>query len=151
MVARTLGENTWEQHFQAVHKDPMGAGWFHLMQLTDNSNIHRVLDFAMSALPLDKIASGPENTPGFGPEFEVETALDWILQDLGRFPKRGWPLIKAGLQSRVTRNRRFALKALVAWPREEWPAEAFPILQHASRQEPNEELRQRLADAVKVN
>jgi hypothetical protein len=110
-----------------------------------------VLAFASDVLPLDEIAVGPANELGIGPGYEAEQTLDWILQDLVRFPGYGWPLIKAGLQSRVTRNRNMALRAFLAWPREQWPADAFAILQQASRLEPNEEIRKRLAEAVKVH
>lgn len=150
IAADILKINTWELHFQKVRRNPLGSSWFRLMQLTDDSNIDRVLSFAGSVLPLDKIATGPADALGLGPEFQAEQALDWVLQDLLRFPGRGWPLIKAGLQSRVVRNRNMALKALLAWPREQWPAEAYSLLQQASRREPNEDLRQRLSQAVTV-
>jgi hypothetical protein len=149
-AAGILGLNTWNQHFERVRKAPLGTSWFRLLQLTDDSNIDQVLNFAGSVLPLDKIATGPADDLGLGPEFQAEQALDWVLQDLSRFPGRGWPLIKTGLQSRVVRNRNMALKALLAWAREQWPAEAYSLLQQASRLEPNEDLRQRLAQAVTV-
>jgi hypothetical protein len=121
------------------------------MQLTDESNIDQVLDFATTVLPLDRIATGPSSELGLGREFAAEQALDWILQDLPRFPGHGWPLIKAGLQSRVTRNRNLAVTALLAWPREEWLADAFSALQQASRLEPDEQVRKRMSEAVKVH
>ena len=149
-AARFLGLNTWDHHFARIRKAPLDTSWFRLMQLTDDSNIDQVLSFAENALPLDKIAAGPADDLGLGPEFKSEQALDFILQDLSRFPGRGWPLIKIGLQSRVVRNRNMALKALLAWPREQWPAEAYSLLQQASRLEPNEDLRGRLMQAITV-
>jgi hypothetical protein len=150
-VASRFGRNTWEINFQKVRQAPLRASWYRLMELTDASNIDEVLAFASDVLPLDEIAVGPANELGIGPGYEAEQTLDWILQDLVRFPGYGWPLIKAGLQSRVTRNRNMALRAFLAWPREQWPADAFAILQQASRLEPNEEIRKRLAEAVKVH
>lgn len=150
-VASALGQNTWPHHFERIRKDPLGSSWFRLMQLTDESNIDQVLDFATTVLPLDRIATGPSSELGLGREFAAEQALDWILQDLPRFPGHGWPLIKAGLQSRVTRNRNLAVTALLAWPREEWLADAFSALQQASRLEPDEQVRKRMGEAVKVH
>jgi hypothetical protein len=46
-------------------------------------------------------------------------ALDFILQDLRRFPGKGRPLIRAGLQSPVVRNRNMTVRALAAWGRGE--------------------------------
>jgi hypothetical protein len=73
------------------------------------------------------------------------------LQDLKRFPGRGWELIKTGLRSPVVRNRNMALQAFLAWSRDQWPAEALGLLQQAARTEPNEDLRGRLEKAIRSN
>jgi hypothetical protein len=65
-------------------------------------------------------------------------ALDCVLQDLRRFPGKGWPLIRAGLRSPVTRNRNMAAAALAAWPQDTWPAEATALVEGAIGAEPNE-------------
>jgi len=150
-VARRLGLNTWENHFERVRKSPLKASWFNLMQLTDESNIGRVLEFAIAVIPEGKIVAGPKNALGLGPGYEAHGALDSILQELRRFPGRGWQLIKLGIQSSVVRNRNMALNALQEWPREQWPAEALTLLQQAELIESNPELRQRLGQAVQVH
>lgn len=150
MAASRLGRNTWEIHFKKLHQTPFGDHWFRLMQLTDESNIDQVLAFAAKVIPLQKIATGPADSLGFGQEFEAHTALDWILQGLSRFPERGWPFITAGLQSPVVRNRNAALTALLAWPRERWPEDAFSLLHQASSTEPDKTLKGRLAQAIQV-
>lgn len=150
-VANRLGLNTWEIHFQRIRKSPLKESWYDLMRLTDERNIDQVLEFAISVIPEEKIAAGPKNALGLGPGFEAHGTLDWILQDLRRFPGRGWPLIKMGIQSSVVRNRNMALNALQAWPREQWPAEALALLQQAERVESNPELKRRLGQAVQVH
>lgn len=60
-----------------------------------------VNQFAEETLPLQEIASGPADSLGLGPEFRHHSALGFVLQDLRRFPGKGWPLIRAGLQSPV--------------------------------------------------
>ena len=150
-VAGSLGLNTWEIHFERVRKAPLQASWYHLMQMTDGSNIDRVLEFAISVIPEEKIMAGTRNALGLGPGYEPHRTLDTVLQDLRRFPGRGWQLIKMGIQSSVVRNRNMALSALQEWPREQWPAEALALLQQAERVEPNPDLKQRLSQAVQVH
>lgn len=150
-VASRLGLNTWEIHFKRVQKAPLGRSWYRLMQLSDESNIDGVLEFALTVLSVDKIATGPRDDLGLGPGFELHQVLDTILQELSRFPERGWQLIEIALQSPVVRNRNLALKALLSWPRERWPADAFPLLKYAARLEPNADLKQRLTQAIQVN
>lgn len=144
-AAQELGIDTWNVHFAKVRAAPMkSVSWYRLLQQTDESRIDEVLDFAAKALPLDTIATGPDTHMGVGPGFEAHRALDWLLQDLDRFPGRGWALIKAGLRSPVVRNRNMALKALLAWRREQWPQEAQELLRQAVLMEPNEDLRARI-------
>ena len=68
-------------------------------------------------------------------------ALDFVLQDLRRFPGRGWRLIRAGLQSPVTRNRNMAVRALAAWDRQAWPSDSELLLRQAVKAEPNDDTR----------
>jgi hypothetical protein len=100
--------------------------------------------FAASALPLDEIATGPADSLGLGEKYAAHSALDWILQDLKRFPGRGWGFIETGLQSPVTRNRNMALNALLEWPRPSWPEQAPSLLARLRAIEPNQKLRERL-------
>jgi hypothetical protein len=145
-----MGRDMWSIHFKRARAAPLGNSWYRLMQLTQGDDIDYVLQLAIKRLPLDKIATGPADSLGLGPGFEPHQALDCILQDLPRFPERGWPLIEAGLQSPVVRNRNFALTALLAWPRERWPANAFSLLQKAEQMEPNQSVKERLTAAIKV-
>ena len=148
-AAAMSGMDTRDLHFARVRCAPTTSGsWHRLLQQTDESQIDEVVDFATHALPLEKIATGPDSHLGLGPEYEAHHALDWLLQDLKRFPGRGWKLIRTGLRSPVVRNRNMALQAFLAWPREEWPTEALGLLQEAARSEPDEGLRGRLEKAI---
>lgn len=152
VAAAKLGISTRDLHFARVKSAPVSSGsWYRLLQQTDWSQIDEIIDFAATVLPLEKIATGPDDHLGLGPGYEAHSALDWILQDLERFPGRGWNLIKAGLRSPVVRNRNFALRALLVWPREQWPAEALGIMQQAAQTEPNDDLRGRLEKAIRSN
>jgi hypothetical protein len=152
IAAAKLKIDTRDLHFARVRSAPITSGsWYRLLQQTDENQIDEVVDFATGVLPLEKIATGPDNHLGLGPGYEAHCALDWLLQDLKRFPGRGWELIKAGLRSPVVRNRNMALQAFLAWPRDRWPAEALGLLQKAARSEPNEDLRGRLEKAARSN
>jgi hypothetical protein len=118
--------------------------WYQAMQTDDPAQVDRVLALAEDRIPLLEVATGPSNSLGFGAEFRHHRALDWILQDLRRFPGRGWPLIHAGLRSPVTRNRHMALAAFAHWERRGWPPEAELLLRQALAEEPDEQVRERL-------
>ena len=152
IAAANLKIDTRDLHFARVRSAPIASGsWYRLLQQTDETQIDEIIDFASSVLPLEKIAAGPADHLGLGPGYEAHGALDWLLQDLKRFPGRGWQLIKTGLRSQVVRNRNMALQAFLSWPRDRWPAEALGLLQQAAQTEPNEDLRGRLEKATRSN
>lgn len=112
------------------------------MQTDDPIRLDRVVRLAEERLPLKDIARGPSDELGFGSEFRAHSALDFVLQDLRRFPGKGWSLIRAGLHSPVTRNRNMAVRALSAWERTSWPPETELLLRRAMKAEPNEGTRE---------
>jgi hypothetical protein len=83
----------------------------------------------------------PSDSPGLGPEFQHLSALDFVLQELRRFPGKGWRLIQAGLQSPTVRNRNVAVQALATWDRALWAAEAQALLRRAIAAEPMDRTR----------
>lgn len=148
-AAQQLGISTREIHFDRVRAAPLkSSSWYRLLQQSDEAQIEEVLDFAARALPLEQIATGPSDSLGFGEKYEAHRALDWILQDLKRFPQLGWKFLRAGIQSPVTRNRNMALNALLEWPRAAWPDDAGWLLRRALQSEPNGNLRERLKKAL---
>jgi len=103
--------------------------------------VQQVMEFAEETLPLNEIASGPSDSPGLGPEFQHHSALDFVLQELRRFPGKGWRLIQTGMQSPTVRNRNNAVQALARWDRTSWPADAEALLRRAIEAEPNDQTR----------
>lgn len=139
-AARVIGIDTWDAYFERLEQG-VGNYWYFVMQTEDPERIDRVVALAEERLPLERIGTGPADELGLGPEFEHHSALDFVLQDLRRFPGRGWPLIRAGLQSPVTRNRNMAVRALAAWDKEMWPREAEVLLRNTLEREPNGDTR----------
>lgn len=144
-AAQMLSVDTWERHFLRVRANPLtSSSWYRLMQQTDERRIELILAFAESVLPFDQIETGPGDQLGVGPQFHPHQALDWVLQDLRRFPGRGWRLIKAGLRSPVVRNRNMAINALSSWDRNLWTPEVQIATSNACDLEPEPRVKKRL-------
>ena len=139
-AARGFGIDTWDVYFERL-REGEPHHWYFVMQTDDPIRIDRVVALAEERLPLERIATGPADELDVGPEFEHHRALGFLLQDLGRFPGKGWPLIRAGLQSPVTRNCHVALRALAEWGKQMWPKEAETLLRRTLEREPNEDTR----------
>jgi hypothetical protein len=142
-AAKVLGIDTWQRHFERVSAGVDGGSWFEISQTPDRERMARVVALAERLLPLDLIATGPGTELRLGKEWGPHGDLDSVLQELGRFPGLGWNLVRAGLHSKVTRNRNMALRALSEWGRQRWPAEARTILVEAREREPDENVRER--------
>lgn len=149
-AARALGIDTWDTHWKRLQEKPTESGrWYHVMALTNEDRIGEVVAFAEQAIDLAAIATGPRDELGLGRGFEQHSCLDYVLQDLRRFPGRGAVLIEAGLRSPVVRNRNMALNALAAWPRTERPREIETALERAAGCEPREDTRERMHRVLK--
>jgi len=143
--ARVLSIDTWAIHFEKVRIAPITShSWYRLMQQTDENRVDQVLAFAESVLPFGEIETGPSDELGLGVEFRAHATLDWLLQDLKRFPGRGWRLIRAGLWSPVVRNRNMAVSALAAWPPEAWTEAMWSFVRNAYNIEGQQIVRENL-------
>jgi hypothetical protein len=145
-AARVLGVDVWDVYFDRVQRGE--DLWYYVMLTDDEHRIDRVVKFAEDTLPLDEIASGPSDQIGLGVEFKNHNALGAVLQELCRFPGRGWTLIKTGLQSPTIRNRNMAVMALAAWDRTTWPSEAESLLRRAVELEPADQTREVMVKAL---
>ena len=142
-VAEALGLDPWEEYYRRLVAGD-SVCWYHVMRTEDLERVDRVLALAQERLPLEEIASGPADELGLGPGYAEHGNLDWILQELRRFPGRGWPLLRAGLRSPVVRNRNMALQALSVWGRDRWEPETEMLLRRALRDEPDEGVSERI-------
>lgn len=85
----------------------------------------------------------PTDALGIGPGFNPHGCLDFLLQDLKGFPRKGWRLIDAGIRSPGKRNRVMALNALERWESDAWPPGVRSVLEVAHSLEPDQKLRER--------
>jgi len=138
-AARALSIDTWSHHFARLESGEDDS-WYFVMQTDDPARIDQVVALAEKAIPLDEIATGPAQEMGLGPAWAAHRHLDFVLQDLRRFPGKAWPLIRTGIRSPVIRNRHMALKALSSWGKSKWPPDAEGVLRHTLKEEPSEEV-----------
>lgn len=146
-AAERMGLDIWEKRFER-QRDGRGDQWYNLMQTREAVRVDRVIELAMKQIDLRAIATGPGQELGLGTKFQQDSALGFILQDLGQFPGKGWPLVAAGLKSQVIRNRNMVLRVLGSWGVSHWPTEAAALLLQAHGEEPDDELRSRMAQLL---
>jgi len=143
--ARILNIDLWDTYWQRLQESPLDSGrWFDVMENVKETQIQEVIGFACNHLPLEEIATGPANELGFEKEYNAHSCLDFILQELGRFPGHGFELIKTGLRSPVIRNRHMALKALSEWETGNWPKGTKALLEQALQDETEDDVKESL-------
>jgi len=144
-AADVLGMDTWQCHWDRLRKSPLKSGrWFHVMKRCDERRVRQVIALAQQSLPLEDIGSGPADEMGIRKQYEPHRCLDFVLQDLGRFPGHGVPLIEVGLRSPVVRNRTMALPALSQWGPDKWPKGIDRMLRDALAKEPEADLKEKM-------
>lgn len=149
-AAKALGIDTWDIHWRRLKEKPADPGrWYHVMALCQDDRIEKVVEFAEANLNLAGIATGAADELGLGRGFEQHSCLDYVLQELRRFPGRGVMLIEAGLKSPVVRNRNMAVAALAGWSRGEWSSGLESSLEQAAGCEPDENVRERMQKALR--
>jgi len=141
--AHTLRLDLSHQHFQASYGGDQEAIWRLLLYAQSASEASRFLCMDINR----KASGGPwsETTPASN----RISAAEFVLQDLKRFPGKGWDLIKIGLCGRVIRMRNMAINALRDLGKEAWLSEAMEELRLATEREPDDEVRQRMRDLVR--
>lgn len=154
-AAKILNLDLWPTLVKRVTASPDSAwGWYTMMEACNELRIGEVVSLTRQLLPLQKIASGPADVLGFGPEFKSHQCLEAVLQNLGQYPTYGVDLIETALRSPVPRSRNLAIKTLSQWGRERWP-EGMPQKLHAALKiEPNEDVRksmQKLLDGESIH
>ena len=140
-AARYRGIDVFATQVERIRRDPLGSDWFAAWQGASPERAEQLVRLAVDLLPLDAIATGPQDQLGLGPEWRAHTALDWTLQALRSYPGIGGELVPIGLRSPVTRNRNLALNILNEWPRDLWPSGAHELAQRLAASDPNERAR----------
>jgi hypothetical protein len=149
-AAKALAIDTWDIHWRRLLEKPQDPGrWYHVMSLCDEARIEKVIVCAEASLDLARIATGPADELGLGRGFEQHSCLDYVLQELRRFPGRGATLIEAGLKSPVVRNRNMAVAAIAGWSRAELSSRLENSLKQAVGCEPDKGVRDRMQNVLR--
>lgn len=139
-AVRMIGLEPWEEQFALLAYGRADV-WDVVMQSDDPARIDRVLALAEEALPLDALATGPADARELGTTWATHERLGFVLQELRRFPGRGWVFIRSGVRSPVVANRHMALEALSTWGMARWPDGAAALLEATLADEPRDDLR----------
>jgi hypothetical protein len=142
-VGQMIGVDVWPARFER-QRAGVSDEWYFLMQSQSVDRIEQVLALARDSLDLAKVGSGPGTHRGLGPIFKDDGAVDFIVQDLKRFPGVGWDVVKVAMRGRTIRCRNMALNALAAWGRDAWPADVEDVLTRALEIEPDDTVRNRI-------
>ncbi|MFB6365299.1 limonene hydroxylase [Paenibacillus elgii] len=145
-AANRLRMDIWEELLGQLQKHPLDSLlYFQLAQTDEPERMDRLVRYAEAHLPLDEIASGPQDEIGYGEQYKPHQCLQSMLQALDVFEGHGTKLIAAGLVSPATMNRNMALRCLEAWPLPVWGEEVATALQELIASEPNEQVKERIA------
>ncbi|MEC0207422.1 limonene hydroxylase [Paenibacillus ehimensis] len=145
-AAKRLRMDIWEVLFGQLPEHPLDSHlYYQLAQTEEPERMDRLVRYAEAHLPLDEIASGPQDEIGYGEPYAPHQCLQSLLQALDVFEGRGTKLVAAGLRSPATMNRNMALKCLETWPLPVWGEEVTAALQELTVSEPNEQVKERIA------
>ena len=117
-LAEALGIPYLDKLFDCMKQDFDNYCFYcdHLMR--NASYVQPTLDLFREKLPFSEMKGDPIDDPGLGSEYEIYNQLQYIIQELDDKPLVGADLIKAGLESRISRNRYRALSVLQSWAQE---------------------------------
>ncbi len=118
--------------------------------MSDDAYRDQVIDLFRNHLPLKEMRNEPKKCLGLGKEYEKERALEFLIQELKRYPMTGMEFVETALQSEPTRTRNGGLNVLESWvdsagkPLREILPEIQDLLGRLCEKEPDETVRERM-------
>lgn len=151
LCAKQLEVDIWDLQYSQLPTNPMELSiYLELMKSQDSDRIMKVVQFGENHLPLQQIATGPEDEMGFGPKYTPHQILGTILRSLDCYEGTGRELIITGLNSPVISNRNTALQVLEAWDKDLWGDNVIQALKQLSRSEPTDSIQERLQKLIGI-
>jgi hypothetical protein len=139
-VAGRLGVDLHQYLIDQLRNDPGDSGlWYRFVAGADEPRLREAVDLAVALWDLSEISRGPALDHFGGPSGPL-ASVDFILQELPRFPGVGASLIGASLCSPVIRHRLISLRALSRW--QEKPTELMHLVSNLARDDPHEDVRE---------
>ncbi|MRG44547.1 hypothetical protein GFS24_05450 [Chitinophaga sp. SYP-B3965] len=139
-AARLLGLDVWDVYWKKLQASPHeGSLWYDVINEYTDIHTDEIIDLAIKTIPLEELATGPEDLLGLGTNFTKFQGLDFILPFLERYPAKGEPILLATLNSKVTRHRNFSLRVLSKWGKENWSPAIAAAFEKLKGLEPNQD------------
>ena len=136
----------WEAGFEKLGQRPLDIGLvFGLVHVRDAERRRRVVDWAERELPVETLATGPDVHLFAAEHGELEGALTFVVQEMRDGDVYSERLVAAALLSPVIGTRNQGFGALEAQPRERWGVQAEQALARLLREEPHDDVRERVA------
>lgn len=144
-AAQKVGSDIWDFLWKRLEEHPSDCGsWYDVTRNAKAEHAAQIAAYAIEIMPLKKIATGPEDSMGMGPNFQTYESLNAVLEFLEDYPGVGQELIVAGLKTPMTRTRNITLKTLEQWSSKNWSEVIKMELVHLKKIEPNADTLERL-------
>lgn len=115
--------------------------WQWFVASPDVDRVRAGVTLAEEILPLHRLATGASASLGFGPQFDMDTVLGYVVSRLEPVPDTGWNLIRTALSNRVVGNRRTAVRVLKSRPIDTWPAGVTETIRELAWRDPADDVR----------
>jgi hypothetical protein len=145
-AAPHVGVDLWEAGFEQLAQGPLDGGLvFQLVHVRDAERRRRVVEWAERELPVETLATGPGLHLFAAEHHELDGAVTFVVQEMRDGELYSERLVAAALLSPVIGTRNQGLNALEAQPRERWGEQAEQALARLLREEPHDDVRERVA------
>lgn len=134
-VAHSLRLDLWEYWSERAQAEPNFEDWGELAHHVDSHRIEAFVDLAVERL---------EDNPSP----DARRGLHQSCYILGRFPGRGWALLREALKSDLSNPPMYAMRALARWGGSEWTVEIRAAMQDAVDRASNPKRRQRFTEIL---
>lgn len=129
-AAKLLNINIWDYYKEKIKEDPLNTSyWWHIMENAEEDNINEICSYAEDLLPLDEIATGPEDVSGAVNLESPHMCLTFIVQELKHYPAgTGKNLVLTALRNPEIGLRNQAVRVLHNWfhiTKEPWITETL--------------------------
>ena len=114
-LGKAMGLDFAPQAMAALRRDWQESYDLIDLLLPDKLYVDEIIELFSEKLPLEEMASGPENEMGNSPEYKDYGVLSYVIQGLQAVPGKGEDLICAGLWSPVIGCRNIALNTIDKW------------------------------------
>ncbi len=145
-AARILGIDTWDYWLPRAQAESAPGLWVwqSLVPAAGPDRLDDLLGLALEKFSPGLIVSGVKHESALWREPEFHGALDWVLDELAKFPGQGWQLVQTGLRSTSFRNRLRAARTLEGWPKGIRTPGVMAAIVEARDDEPDAEVRDML-------